>query len=70
MLEIHKSVVFDENQRPVAVQIPFAEFQRIEEIIENYGLAKLMEETESDERLSGDTAREFYQSLKRHDVEG
>ena len=61
MLEIHKSIVVDENQQPIAVQIPFDEFQRIEEIIENFGLAKLMEQTEDDERLSGDAAKAFYQ---------
>jgi len=68
MLEIHKSIVVDENQQPIAVQIPFDEFQRVEEIIENFGLAKLMEQTEDDERLSGDAAKEFYQSLKASDV--
>ncbi len=46
MLEIHKSIVVDENQKPIAIQIPFDEFQRIEEVIENFGLAKLMAETE------------------------
>lgn len=37
---------------------------RIEEILENYGLAKLIEESADDERLSGLTAREYYNSLK------
>ena len=64
MLEIHKNIVVDENQKPVAVQIPFDEFQRIEEVIENFGLAKLMDETESDERLAGNAAKEYYESLK------
>jgi RelB Antitoxin alpha helical domain len=70
MLEFHKSIVVDENQKPVAVQIPFDEFQRIEEVIENFGLAKLMDETESDERLAGDAAKEYYESLKASDVAG
>ena len=70
MLEFHKSIVVDENQKPVAVQIPFDEFQRIEEVIENFGLAKLMAETEDDERLSGDVAKEYYKSLKASDVAG
>ena len=70
MLEIHKSIVVDENLQPIAVQIPFDEFQRIEEIIENFGLAKLMEQTEDDERLSEDAAKEFYQSLKASNVAG
>lgn len=44
MLEIHKKIVVDENLKPIAVQIPIDEFERMEEVIENYGLAKLMEE--------------------------
>ena len=70
MLEIHKRIVIDENQKPVAVQIPFDEFQRIEEVIENFGLAKLMVETEDDERLSDDAAKDYYVSLKASDVAG
>ncbi|HDI79133.1 MAG TPA: hypothetical protein ENF54_05790 [Desulfobacteraceae bacterium] len=57
MLKIHKKILFDENQRPVAVQIPIDEFEKIEEIIEDYGLAKLMDEVKDDERLGLDEAR-------------
>lgn len=66
-LEIHQRIVVDENQKPVAVQILFDEFQQIEEVIENFGLTKLMLETEDDERLSGDAAKDFYESLKAGD---
>ncbi len=52
MLEINKNYVMDENQQPIAVQIPIAEFEKIEEILENFGLAKLIEELEGNERLS------------------
>lgn len=63
MLEIQKNYILDENQRPIAVQVPIAEFERIEEILENVGLAKLMEETgdEEDERLSKPEALKSYQ---------
>jgi len=44
MLVVHKSIVLDENQKPIAVQIPIEEFERMEEVIENYGLAKMMDE--------------------------
>lgn len=70
MFKIHKRIVVDENQKPVAVQIPFDEFQRIEEVIENFGLAKLMVEAEDDERLSGDAAKGLYESLKASDGAG
>lgn len=65
MLEIHKDYyVLDENQEPIAVQIPIAEFEQIEEILENYGLAKLMDETHAREKLTKSEALKFYQLLK------
>ncbi|MEA1995405.1 MAG: hypothetical protein U9N18_04540 [Campylobacterota bacterium] len=63
MLKISKNIVLDENQKPIAVQIPIDEFERLEEIIENYGLAKMMDEVRDDERLSLKEAKNYYQSL-------
>ncbi|MBW4599500.1 MAG: hypothetical protein KME29_07765 [Calothrix sp. FI2-JRJ7] len=68
MLEITKNFVTDENKQPIAVQIPIAEFEKIEEILENYGLAKLMD-LEDNERLSKEEALKYYQSLKKKHVE-
>jgi RelB Antitoxin alpha helical domain len=68
MLELHKSYVIDDNQRPIAVQIPIAEFEKIEEILENYGLAKLMEEVEEEKPLSKYEALKYYQSIKEENV--
>ncbi len=68
MLEIHKNIILDENQKPIAVQIPIKEFERMEEVIENYGLARLMDEAADDEQLSVQEAKHFYRSLKK-DVE-
>ncbi len=64
MLTIHKNIVLDENQKPIAVQIPIEEFERLEELIENYGLAQLMDEVKNDERLSVQEAKAYYNSLK------
>ena len=69
MLEIHKSYVIDENQKAIAVQIPIAEFEKIEEILENYGLAKLMEEVKDEKPLSKEEALKSYESLKANNVE-
>jgi hypothetical protein len=66
MLKIHKKIVIDEDQNPIAVQIPIEEFERVEEVIENYGLSKLMDEVKDDERLSVEAARKYYQSLKQN----
>ena len=70
MLEFHKSIVVNENQKPIAVQIPFAEFERIEEVIENFGLAKLMAETEDDERLSGGNRSQACRTPPERDSQG
>ena len=64
MLKIHKNIVLDESQKPVAVQISIEEFERLEEIIENYGLAKLIDEVKDDEQLSVKEAKKYYKSLK------
>ncbi|XWK87202.1 MAG: hypothetical protein U7127_23865 [Phormidium sp.] len=69
MLEIHKNIVLDENQQPIAVQIPIAEFEKIEEILEDYGLAKLIKESENEERLSKEEALQYYKFLKGNYVE-
>ncbi|MBC1196150.1 hypothetical protein H0901_12980 [Microcystis aeruginosa BLCCF158] len=41
----------DKVQKPVAVQIPIAEFEKIEEILEDYVLRKLIEKVENDQIL-------------------
>jgi len=66
MLKIHKRIVLDENQHPFAVQIPIEEFERLEEVIENHGLSKLMDEADEDERLPVEEARTYYRSLKKN----
>jgi hypothetical protein len=64
MLEIHKKIVLDEEHRPFAVQVPIAEFERLEEVIENYGLSKLMDEVKDEEKLSIEDAQTHYKSSK------
>lgn len=66
MLKIHKHYVMDENQQPIAVQIPIAEFEKIEELLENFGLLQLMEEPEDNERLSKSEALKYYKLLKQN----
>lgn len=69
MLEIPKQYIYDEQNRPLAVQIPIKIFTQIEEILENYGLAKLMDEVADDELLSGDVAESYYQLSKAENVD-
>ena len=69
MLEIHKKIVLDEDQRPFAIQIPIKEFERLEEVLENYGLSRLMDEVKDEDKLSVEDAKTYYKSLKAN-VEG
>ena len=64
MLKIHKNIVLDESQKPVAVQIPIKEFEHIEDVIENYGLSKLIDDLQNDKRLSVNEAKKYYKTLK------
>ncbi len=70
MLEINKSYVLDKDKKPIAVQIPIAEFEKIEEILEDYGLGKLIEEVENDQILDKEKALQYLESLKNKNVEG
>ena len=64
MLEINKNYVLDSNQNKIAVQIPIAEFEKMEEILEDYGLAQLMEEVEEDETLNKEEALKYLALLR------
>jgi len=64
MLALHKRIILDEQQKPFAVQVPIEEFEQLEELIENYGLSRLIDDVSNDERLSIEDAKEYYQSLK------
>ncbi|WP_172969755.1 hypothetical protein, partial [Microcystis aeruginosa] len=57
-------------QKPIAVQIPIAEFEKIEEILEDYGLGKLIEEVENDQILDKEKALQYLELLKNKNVEG
>jgi hypothetical protein len=67
MLNLHKFYVLDENQQPVAVQIPIAEFEHIEKILEEYELAQQMTtpfaNAEEDDRFAREDALSDYRSL-------
>lgn len=66
MLNLHTNVVLGENNKPIAVQIPIDEFQRLEEVIENYGLSKLIDEVADDEQLTVHEAKSLYGTLKKN----
>ncbi|PWR74948.1 hypothetical protein ACKUB1_16850 [Methanospirillum stamsii] len=62
MLDIHHQSITTEDGKPVGVILDIATFQKIETIIENYGLSHLMNEVEDDEELDRESAIKFYKS--------
>jgi len=62
---IRRQYIVDEENNKIAVQIPIETFEKLEEILENYGLVQLMKENEGDEILGINAAKEYYDRLKR-----
>ena len=65
MLNIKKEFVVTNSNRKKAVLIDIETFERIEEILENYGLGKYMEEIKDEEILSIKDATSYYKALKK-----
>ena len=65
MLSISKRYVVDENDNKVAVEIDIGTFEKMEEIIENHGLWKLMKESENSPALTLDEAKSYYDNLEK-----
>ena len=65
MLKIAKKFVTDEADNKVAVQLDIKTFEQTEEILENYGLVKLMQETSADESLNIAQAKNYYRKLSK-----
>jgi len=67
MEEVKRTYIVDEQNRKLAVQIDIDTFNKIEEILENYALAQLMEKQTKEEALGLDEARAYYQTLEKAD---
>lgn len=67
MVTIKKQYVVDENNKKIGVQLDLETFQKIEEVMENYALFKLMIEAEDEEVLDLVQAKEFYSKLDKND---
>jgi hypothetical protein len=65
MLAIKKEYVVTDSNKKKAVLLDIDTFNRMEEIIENYGLAKYMLEAKEEESLSLSDAKQQYTALKK-----
>ncbi len=65
MIEFPKKYIIDEHNHKVAVQLDIDTFQKIEELLENFGLTELMKQNVDDEKLSIAEAKVYYQTLDK-----
>ena len=65
MLTIKKRYVMDEEGNPVAVQIDLETFQKIEELLEDYVLAREIQAVEGEESLDLHTAQERHKQTSK-----
>lgn len=65
MLNIKKRYLTNENNQPVAVQVDIKTFEKIEQIIEDYALAQLIEENNPKENLTLKEAQAYYDKLRK-----
>lgn len=67
MTDIQRKYIVDENNKKIAVQLDINTFEKIEEILENFALVQLVKETENEEKLSVQEAKNFYKSLDKNE---
>lgn len=60
MLKIKKSVLSDRKNRPVAVQVDFKTFEKIEKILEDNALGHFVEEHDPSDVLYLNEAKDYY----------
>ena len=65
MEEFEKKYILDEKNRKVAVQINIDVFEKIENILEDHGLFKLIQDDNEKEYLGLNEAKEFYKGLDK-----
>jgi len=66
MLKIKKEYVVKDDNKKKAVLVDIETFEKIEEILESFGLGKYMEEIEDEEILSVHNAKKYYSTLKKY----
>lgn len=61
---IQKKYILDKKKQKVAVQIPIEEFEKIEQLLEDYALGQFINANSPEENLSLEDAKKYYQQLK------
>ncbi len=64
-LKIKKRYLINEHNKPIAVQIDLATFQKLEQLLEDYALGQKIKEVEEERPLNRETALRDYAKLKK-----
>lgn len=65
MLKISPKYLVSEDNRPIAVQIDIKTFNRMTEALEDYGLAKYIEDVSGESDLDIEQAKCVYDKIKK-----
>ena len=65
MINIKRQYIITDNDRKIGVVLDIETFEKIEELLEDCGLALSMEEVEEEESLSLNEAQRRYAQMKK-----
>lgn len=65
METIRKKYIVDEQQQTIAVQIDIADFKKIEQLLEDYALGKILEENDPGDNLTLADAKVYYTQMSK-----
>ena len=63
-MEVNRQYIVNEANQRIAVQLDIATFEKIENVLENYVLAQLMDENDS-ELMELEDAKNYYAALDK-----
>ncbi|NOT85894.1 MAG: hypothetical protein HOP02_14190 [Methylococcaceae bacterium] len=63
-MKLTRQYIVNENNQKVAVQLDIATFEKMEDLLENYGLVQFMNADDS-ETLAIEDAKQFYATLDK-----
>jgi hypothetical protein len=63
-MELRRQYIVDEDNQKVAVQLDIATFEKIENVLENFGLVQLMNDDDS-EVMTIEDAKKYYATLDK-----
>ena len=65
MTDIPRKYIVDEHNKKVTVQLDIDTFEKIEGLLENYGLVQLIKQNEGEEKLAAAEAKAYYRTLDK-----